>query len=188
MDRRPGNPIAWILGLLLTAGIVAIVLPGYLSSRRASNERAASAALKMIASAEADFRTNDREGNGIQDFWTADVAGLADLALLPVEIGKADPSRPGAQPYRGYWFVAMDLDEEGKPYRQDTGGKGTDGRKLYNHYKFGYCAYPVDPSTGRNMFSVNDGNTILKEPFTGEPRRSWPTDAELRNWYSKGLD
>src|SRR5438093_367005 len=42
----------------------------------ASNERNASATLKSFASAEADFRANDRDNNRVNDFWVADVSGL----------------------------------------------------------------------------------------------------------------
>src|SRR5438552_3594699 len=42
----------------------------------AANERNASATLKSLASAEADFRANDRDVNHVNDFWVADVGGL----------------------------------------------------------------------------------------------------------------
>ncbi|MBI3857014.1 MAG: hypothetical protein HY293_15110, partial [Planctomycetes bacterium] len=39
--------------------IAFIAVPGFLSSQRASHERGASASLKTLSSAEADFRAND---------------------------------------------------------------------------------------------------------------------------------
>src|SRR4051812_8671692 len=66
--------------LLVFVGVVVLVvviaIPVLLSSQRASNARNASASLKTIASAEADFRANDRDGNKVEDFWTGDVSGL----------------------------------------------------------------------------------------------------------------
>jgi hypothetical protein len=87
--------------------IAAIAVPGLQSSNRASNEREASTALKTLAAAEADFRTNDRDKNRINDFWTADVKGLytitpasepekgdrpkpLPLALIPRQVAAAD--------------------------------------------------------------------------------------------------
>jgi len=49
---------------------------------RAANERSASASLKAICAGQADFRSNDRDGNQVQDFWTGNLAGL--YGILPV--------------------------------------------------------------------------------------------------------
>jgi type II secretory pathway pseudopilin PulG len=62
--------------IAIIAIIAAIAIPGLLSSQRASNERNASTSLKTITAAEADFRANDRDGNKVNDFWTANIAGL----------------------------------------------------------------------------------------------------------------
>ena len=69
-----------LIEMLVVVGCVAVVaailVPGMVSSRRASNERQASTSLRTLASAEADFRANDRDGNRVYDFWTGDVKGL----------------------------------------------------------------------------------------------------------------
>ena len=44
-------------------------------SYRNGPERSPSASLKTIASAQADFRANDRDGDGVQQFWRGDIAG-----------------------------------------------------------------------------------------------------------------
>ena len=182
---RSSNSVVWILTTFVIAGILALVGIRYFSSRGIQNEKSASAALKMIAAAEANFRGYDREGNGVQDFWTADVDGLADVALLPVEIGSADPSRPGARPYHGYWFMAMDLDENGNAYRQDTGGRGTAGRQLYNHNKFGFTAYPADYGwSGKHTYRINEGNGIFRANLEGKPLLRWPPDDRSNPQYS----
>ena len=49
----------------------------YSGHHHCSIERNASATLKSFASAQADFRGNDRDVDGIQQFWRGDVAGLA---------------------------------------------------------------------------------------------------------------
>lgn len=139
----PAAPVAWrrpllsLLGCLgLLVVLLAIAVPAFLSSGRASSERNASASLKTLATAEADFRANDRDGNGINDFWTGDVAGLYCIspgagrasdparAIKLIEISVAgadsDPLRAPGDPYgisirawveaspkAGYWYWAL---------------------------------------------------------------------------------
>jgi len=76
MKRRGFTLIELMIVIAIIAIIAAIAIPGLLSSQRASNERNASTSLKTLASAEADFRSNDRDGNHVNDFWTANVSGL----------------------------------------------------------------------------------------------------------------
>ena len=64
---------------LLTIG--AYAYSGY-QDKRSSNIQSAGNRLRSLASAQADFRGNDRDGNGIQDFWTGDVAGLLQHGLI----------------------------------------------------------------------------------------------------------
>jgi len=182
METKPSNLATWIVGIVVVVLIAAIAVPGLLSSQRASNERGANALLKTLASAEADFKGNDRDKNGVQDFWTKDVAGLFDLVpagdtepiqLISPDLAKADPTRPGSVPMPGYWFQAMDKDEEGKDYRQGD----------RHPSKFGFRGYPVDRSTGRNVFYVNEGNTIFKRSTEFPPLTQWPSDAELKSWF-----
>ncbi len=65
--------------IAIIAIIAAIAIPGLLAAQRASNERNASASLRTITIAESDFRSNDRDNNGLRDFWTGDVFGLYGL-------------------------------------------------------------------------------------------------------------
>jgi len=76
MKSRGFTLIELMIVIAIIAIIAAIAIPGLLSSQRASNERNASTSLKTLASAEADFRSNDRDGNRVNDFWTANVAGF----------------------------------------------------------------------------------------------------------------
>jgi prepilin-type N-terminal cleavage/methylation domain-containing protein len=68
-----------IMIIAITAGIA---IPGMIAAMRASNERSASTSLKTICAAQADFRSNDRDGNQIQDFTTGNLSGL--YGILPV--------------------------------------------------------------------------------------------------------
>src|SRR5436190_13328249 len=76
--------IELMIVIAIIAIIAAIAIPGLLSSQRASNERNASTSLKTLSSAEADFRANDRDWNHVNDFWTANVAGLYTMTSSAV--------------------------------------------------------------------------------------------------------
>jgi prepilin-type N-terminal cleavage/methylation domain-containing protein len=88
---RGGFTLIELLVVIAIVGLAAaLVVPGLLSSRRASNERTAATSLKTLTSAEADFRANDRDWNRINDFWTGDVKGL--YTMTPAEIRGAGGS------------------------------------------------------------------------------------------------
>ncbi len=53
------------------------------------NERMASASLKTMATAQADFRSNDRDNDRAQNFWVGDVHGL--FGMCPSTNGSAPP-------------------------------------------------------------------------------------------------
>ncbi len=142
--------IELMIVIAIIAIIAAIAIPGLLASQRASNERSASSSLKTVATAEADFRANDRDSNKIQDFYTDDLSGLYGLLpvastepvkLIELSVAGADftPQGAGASgatginvlavtvyainaPKAGYWFRAMTTDEDGSAYQQNTGG------------------------------------------------------------------
>jgi prepilin-type N-terminal cleavage/methylation domain-containing protein len=78
MRRSKGfTLIELMIVIAIIAIIAAIAIPGLLSAQRSANERNASASLKTMATAEIDFRSNDRDTNRVNDFWTVNVCGLA---------------------------------------------------------------------------------------------------------------
>lgn len=197
--------VAAVAALPVVAIVAAIAIPGLLASRRLANERIAQASLLTLCSAEIDFRANDRDGNGVNDFWTGDVAGLhglaspdsgSRLALIEWSVAQADAapvlgSVPAdrraaypalAVPKNGYLFRAMKEDESGEPYGRDTGGTPRIG-PYFNLAGFGFCAYPEKyPSTGRLTFIVNEGAVVWMKDTRGEPVTSWPPHPADEGW------
>jgi hypothetical protein len=195
-DSQAGSRIVqfWIGSAVLAALALTVGVPAWRQRNRAENERAAATALKMLTSAEANFRASDLDGNKINDFWTGDVAGLyflspagLPLALIPQDIAEADgkPLRPVVRepkPYHGYFFVALDLDESLQSpgvYREDTDGVSG---KVHNRSRFGFCAYPADPGySGRCAIIVNENNSLFwYSEWSGPPPTAWPGDEQLK--------
>jgi len=100
--------------------------------------------LKILASAQADFRSSDRDGNGVMDLWREDVAGLyvlpgrdgQPIKLVELSVAGAD-DRPRTdvgthtlrRPRTGYWYRAIRHADEESP----------------NPDRFAFCMYPADP-------------------------------------------
>jgi len=172
-----------LLSLALLAVAAALLVPPVTRARRADNERGASASLKTITTAEADFRSNDRDGNGVNDFWTADVYALYGLVpqpdapairLIERDVALADglplthlyshlqASRRG--PRRGYIYRAFASEDSGDgatSLRNDTDGPGLYGA-CHDRGRFAFMAAPEALSTGRLLFIVNADNSIRK--------------------------
>ena len=176
----------WAGGVILSTVIGVLWWQSHKESRILHNERQASAMLKTLATAEADFRANDRDGNRVQDFWVADVTGLfRHGGLIEREVAEADaaPEKGLVKepvPYHGYYFIALKnyhgLSGELLEYRSDTDDSG---RRVHNNSRFGFCAYPVEFGvTGNVTFIINEGNTIFKAEQPG-PIIKYPSDDEL---------
>ena len=95
MRRDQGFTVMEVLIVIVIIAIIAaIAIPGLISSQRSSHERNASTSLKTVCVAQHDFRANDREGNKVNDFWTADVKGLytmTNAAVPGAAGGTTDP-------------------------------------------------------------------------------------------------
>jgi type II secretory pathway pseudopilin PulG len=97
-SKKSSWPIILIVGAIgcflivpVIAIIAAIAIPGLLAAQRASNERNASACLRVLSTAQSDFRSNDRDGDRVMNYWVRDVWGL--YALVPSTNG-TDPGDP----------------------------------------------------------------------------------------------
>ena len=121
------------LGLLVAAALVCCLLiyrnsggcfqcATLQSHRHGSNERNPSTGLKTLASAQAYFRANDQDNDGVNQFWRSDVSGLYTVAptgspaikLIELSVACAD-DRPKTDilkysilaPKAGYWYRAI---------------------------------------------------------------------------------
>jgi len=189
-----------ILGFLSATG--ALLSPFLLQSQRTSCERNPSASLKTVASAQADFRGNDRDGNQIQDFWRDDVSGLYGLLpagssdmikLIELSVASADDTPLGTaslgnmgpgqvprdsyavfSPKAGYYYRALRHADEA-PNALDARGR------------FAACAYPADyPRSGRLTFIIDENNTIFgRDLGRPGPPDVFPDEATLRREWSK---
>jgi type II secretory pathway pseudopilin PulG len=173
---------------ILGAGFLFGWLPQKRGAERASNERNASISLKTLSSAEADFRANDRDGNGVQDFWTGDVAGLYRWGLIERGVAEADtrplnPLVPNPIPFRGYYYEVLRLDNSVTPpeaYGQDTDKKSG---KVHNVNRFGFVAYPANPA-GTYFLMINENNSVFRAAATIARPTDWFTDNERRSYWS----
>jgi hypothetical protein len=209
--KSRGLPVLLILLVVAVAAVpfvaivAAIAIPGLLSSQRYANEMNASASMKTLCTAEMDFRANDRDGNGVNDFWTGDVSGLfclrpqdsgSPLGLIEISVAAADGApvmrsipadrkavfSSSARPKAGYFFRAMKEDESGEPYGRDTEGRKSLG-PYYNLAGFAFCAHPAKyPSSGRQTFIVNESAMVWKKDTRGEAVAGWPENPEEEGW------
>ncbi len=171
------------------------------SHHHGSGQRNASASLKTLATAQADYRANDRDGNRIQDFWREDVSGLYGVLpvgstemvkLIEVSVAGADTASIGRStlgamgpgqvavdhyavlsPKAGYFFCALRHADE-KPGALDPN-------------RFAACAYPANyPSSGRLTFILDENNTIYKRDLGRPgPPDVFPDEATLKAKWSK---
>lgn len=77
-------------------------------------------------------------------------------------------------PREGYWFAALTRDSgpsggPGAPYRCDTGGSPPMG-SCHNLSRFGFIAFPDSPSSGSNVYLVNESCVIMRSPVTAPVR------------------
>lgn len=173
-------------------------------TQSAASERNGAFTLKTFATANADFRANDRDNNQINDFWVGDVSGLwridvdgaiklieinsatADARpLLPLDKEGALPDLPKtkvkavgkASPKAGYWFAAIEK------YQDETGAfvKYDQGTGRHTH-RFGFCAYPAESSLGKMTFVITEDNTLYRKDTGGKPVVQWSSDPAKDGW------
>jgi hypothetical protein len=194
-DERRTSSLVLVAVILATGGASAAFfgwwLPEYRRKARGSNERSADGAIHLLASAEVDFRKNDSDGNGVNDFWTGDVAGLLRYGLIDRAFAEADarPLVPLVRTpiaFNGYYFVAMELDDSETPpveLRQDTDRRSG---KTHHPSRFAFCAYPAQYRvTGSSTFIINQDLTAFKGWTEGKPVLRWPSDDGLTADWAK---
>jgi hypothetical protein len=144
------------------------------SSQRTSPERNPSTSLKTIAAAQADFRANDRGGDGMNRFWRGDVAGLYTIVpknaagrnsagpgtdaikLIELSVASSD-DRPVsdlspyaiAAPKAGYWMRAIRHADEDP--------------KALDPNRFAACSFPAKYSPEhRWTYILDESNAIFR--------------------------
>lgn len=169
--------------------------------RHRGGERPASAALKTIASAQADFRGNDRDADGVPQFWRGDVAGLYGVVpkgstemikLIEISIASADDRPVGAVAASLRTPGVVDRNDYTEPhakagyrYRALRHADEPPGRLDPN--RFAACAFPADyPKSGRKTFLVDENNTIFARDLGRPgPPDVFPDEATLKRDWSK---
>ena len=151
--------------------------------------RSASSSLKTIASAQADFRANDRDWNHVNDFWRSDIAGLYAvesqgdaIKLIELSVAGAD-DRPTTSiekhavksPKAGFWYRAL-------PHADEKTSRGPD--------RFAACTFPESLAAGRwGTYVVSEDNTVRKR-MLGHARglEVYPTEGQLKGDRWETLD
>lgn len=179
------------------------------AGRLASNERNAGAALMGIGTAQMLFRLGNSDGDGVPNYWVADISGLHRLRLktgkaadyiedgaaradarpaVALDAEGAPPKAEGvhllkvgaAAPKAGYLFVALNA-YEGADGKPAPYDSGN-GR---NPSRFGVCAYPVEyGKTGKMTFIKNEATkpAMWKKDTGGKPPAAFPLDPRKDGW------
>ena len=147
---------------------------------RSNNDRNAAASLKTVATAQADFRSNDRDGNGKNDFWRGDIAGLFTvkgkdgqaIKLIEMSIAYADV-RPLTEyekhlsaPKSGYRFRALRFADE----------------KIPDPERFAACAFPDIEKAGKAMFIISHENCVYRKKAVPYGVEVYPADPLKEGW------
>ncbi|MBI2901832.1 MAG: hypothetical protein HYY17_16730 [Planctomycetes bacterium] len=189
----PAKILIGICALVPIAAVgIVVVMPVLLRARAVEGERRAAADLRAIAAAEQRFRSEDADGNGVRDFWTADVSGLhffraggTPIRLLDAGIATADldprESLSSSAPRVGNWFRMLGRDATGNAFARDRA--------------FGVSALPEPGRRGQRVFLIGEENVLLSRSFDGDVLTAgrppaltgvfpadWPAKEEGRLW------
>jgi hypothetical protein len=175
------------LGLLSPLAVVVVLGGGIVCPQWMSNERNASATLKTFASAQADFRSNDRDGDGVKQVWRGDVAGLYTLrpkgsdeaikliersaAMADLRLATAPPADWEVAPKAGYWFAALRFEDEAP-------GKLAPDR-------FAFVAAPDTLKAGKTVFAITQAGAVWRRPArggVGDLPTAFPLDPAAAGW------
>lgn len=136
--------------------------------------------MKTIASAQADFRANDRDWNHVNDYWRPDVAGLYALEvqghaikLIELSVAAADDRATLSMDAfavkstkAGFWYRAL-------PHA-DEKTRGPD--------RFAACTYPESLTVGRYGTYVISEQNVIRRRLLGHAKgiEVHPTSEELK--------
>jgi hypothetical protein len=172
-----------------------------------ANERMARWSLRTLVTAQSDFRSNDRDGNGIPDFWTQDVAGLSGLKpgtfkgaaaepatvenemlkLIEPALAKADATESrwdypvfalkAPEPKTGYLFAAL------KHFESDGKAEPYNPGNGRHPDRYGFVAYPSEyGGSDRLTFIVSEENVAWCQDLMGEEVDTFPEKPEAEGW------
>ncbi len=176
--------IELMIVVAVIAIIAAIAIPSLLRARQAANETNASSACKTFTSHQAVWKRTDADGNGVADYWTADIGAFYTMKdgdgniLKYVDIGMAcadfAPSAAAAATYglvypngtaggtasaspkAGYYYMQMRVDENGNPYASDTSPDDGVANPYSNKLGWAIVAFPAAYNKdGIRIFIVN---------------------------------
>ena len=154
-------------------------------SQIGSNERNAATSLKTIWTAQNDFRSADRDQNGLNDFWRKDIAGLyaqfpaTDVTRTPIRLIEQSlclaDERPACDisPYgiasakSGYWYRALLHEDEPTPSPD----------------RFAACAFPDHSRAGKWTYILDEKNSLYRKELA-DPRKldRYPADPAKAGW------
>ncbi len=154
-----------------------------------ANERNASGTLRTFSTAQADFRSNDRDDNRINDFWVGDVAQLHYMKVGDYEIKLIEPKAAEAdaaaisgklpKPGWGYLFRVVPFYNDGlgiRPYAAEEA-------KMRHPGKYAFVAYPADYGvTGRMTYIVDESITMWQKDTMGEAVMTFPVEPRKDGW------
>jgi prepilin-type N-terminal cleavage/methylation domain-containing protein len=100
MKPRGFTLVELMIVIAVIAVLAALAVPTILASIRAANERNASGSLKQVSAVQVNLKSSDLDQDGVNNFWTADVAGLYYLQPETGTIYDVPVKTSGGAPYQ----------------------------------------------------------------------------------------
>jgi len=146
-----------------------------------SNQDSARRRMGEIYRAEMEFKYEDLDGNGVADFWVADVNALLRCIEGGAPGNRWDPSKKIHAVRDGYRFLPVSRDASGRPYAQGGADSGQGPRSIDS---FAYCAVPERyRGTGRQTYLVNESGTVWVRDTRGKALEQFPAHLQQASWY-----
>lgn len=192
--------IELMIVIVIIAILAAIAIPALLATQRSGHEQSTAVTLRTLAPASMDFRTNDRDQNLVNDFWTKDVAGLyaiypvstpsSPIKLIDPTVAAADATPGGGSPFStpryaasdissfavrshksGHWFFALDNDlSSGTTVDYQQPTDDQPANLHHNLSGYAFGAYPESTSFGKYLFVMNETGVVYRRDVIGNVR------------------